>query len=244
VPDDAGGRPSASAPDGPDAVAGAGARGPVLALGDSIMCGPEEGAYGVPPRAWPQWIAELLDLPFHRIARPGASAPDLVDRELSRMRDDYAIACVGIGTNDVRSVDWDAGRYTRALDTLLRAAGEAARRVCVATVPLDLGRPRAGAKVADLNEIVRDCAGSRGFAVVELADFGGWRLWFPDAVHPTALGQLEIARRAARALGSNRDPVELAPPRTGPRSDLRYAATRQIGHLARDRLRRWAERNV
>jgi hypothetical protein len=219
-------------------------RGPVLALGDSIMCGPEEGAYRVPPRAWPQWIAELLDLPFHRIARPGACAPDLVDRDLSRIRDDYAIACVGIGTNDVRSIDWDPARYTRALDTLLSAAGAAAQRVCVATVPLDLGRPRAGAKVADLNTIVRESARSQGFAVVELADFGGWRLWFPDAVHPTALGQLEIARRGARALGLGQDPAALAPPRTGPGSDLHYAATRQIGHLWRDHRRKRAERNV
>lgn len=223
---------------------GGDARGPVLALGDSIMCGPEEGAYGVPPRAWPQWLAELLDLPFHRIARPGASAPDLVDRDLSRIRDDYAIACVGIGTNDVRAIDWDPARYTRALDILLTAAAGAAERVCVATVPLDLGRPRAGAKVAELNAIVRESAGSRGLTVVDLDDFGGWRWWFPDAVHPTALGQLEVARRAARALGLGRDPAELTTPSAGLRSDLRYAATRQIGHLGRDRLRRWAERNV
>ncbi len=216
----------------------------VLGLGDSIMCGPEEGAFGVPPRAWPQWIAELLDLPFHRIARPGASAPDLVREDLSRIRDDYALACVGIGTNDVRRVDWSPTAYEGALETLLDAAVAAAERVCVATVPLDLGRPRAGAKVADLNAIVRRCAGSRGIAVVDLDDFGGWRWWFPDAVHPTALGQQEIARRAARALGLGRDPAQLAPPRTGPRSDLHYAATRQIVHLARDRARRWAERNV
>jgi hypothetical protein len=218
--------------------------GGVLGLGDSIMSGPEEGAYRVPPRAWPQWIAEALDVPFHRIARPGASAPDLVERDLSRIRDDYAVACVGIGTNDVRRIDWDAGRYTRALDTLLDAAGDAAERVCVATIPLDLGRPRAGEKVARLNAIVRDSAQRRGFTVVELDDFGGWRWWFPDAVHPTALGQLEIARRAARALGLGRDPAELAPPASGVRADLHYAATRQISHLWRDTRRRWAERNV
>lgn len=218
--------------------------GPVLALGDSIMSGPEEGSYSVPPRAWPQWIAELLDLPFHRIARPGASAPDLVARDLSRIRDDYAVACVGIGTNDVRSVDWDATRYTRALDTLLRTVAPRAARGCVATVPLDLGRPRAGAKVGQLNAIVRDLARSHGFAVVALDDFGGWRWWFPDAVHPTALGQLEIARRAARALEIDRDPAQLAPPRRGRGPDLHYAATRQIGHLWRDRRRRRRERNV
>lgn len=232
----------------PDAVvppaATASPDGPVLALGDSIMSGPEEGSYRVPPRAWPQWIAELLDLPFHRIARPGASAPDLVARDLSRIRDDYAVACVGIGTNDVRSIDWDPTRYTRALDTLLSAVAVRSDRRCVATVPLDLGRPRAGAKVGQLNAIVRDLAQSHGFCVVSLEDFGGWRWWFPDAVHPTALGQLEIARRAARALEIDRDPAQLAPPERGPRSDLRYAATRQIGHLWRDSRRKRRERNV
>ena len=232
-----------------DAAAGAPpaaarSRGPVLALGDSIMSGPEEGSYRVPPRAWPEWIAALLDLPLHRIARPGASAPDLAARELSRIRDDYAVACVGIGTNDVRSPDWDAARYTRALDTVLTAVAARSERRCIATVPLDLGRPRAGAKVAELNGIVRDVAQSHGFAVVSLDDFGGWRWWFPDAVHPTALGQLEIARRAARALALGQDPAQLAPPASGPRSDLHYAATRQIGHLWRDHWRRRAERNV
>jgi lysophospholipase L1-like esterase len=227
-----------------DDAAAAAPRGPVLALGDSIMSGPEEGSYGVPPRAWPEWIALLLDLPLHRIARPGASAPDLVAKDLSRIRDDYAVACVGIGTNDVRSPDWDPARYTRALDTVLSAVAAASERRCVATVPLDLGRPRAGAKVGQLNAIVRDLARKHGFAVVALDDFGGWRWWFPDAVHPTALGQQEIARRAARALGIDRDPAALAPPSTGPRSDARYAATRQIGHLWREHRQRWRERNV
>lgn len=160
------------------------------------------------------------------------------------MRDDYAIACVGIGTNDVRSVDWNPARYTRALGTLLDTAGDAAQRVCVATVPLDLGRPRAGAKVAELNTIIRSAVCSRGFTVIELDDFGGWRWWFPDAVHPTALGQLEIARRAARTLELGRDPAALTSLRTGLRSDLHYAATRQIGHLWRDYRRRTGERNV
>jgi lysophospholipase L1-like esterase len=219
-------------------------RGPVLALGDSIMCGPEEGAFGVPPRAWPQWLAEALDLPFHRLARPGAFAADVADAFLGRLRDDYAIACVGVGTNDVRSVDWDAGAYAAALEGLLDAAGARARMVCVATVPLDLGRPRAGAKVADLNAIVRRAAAARAAAVVGLDDLAGWRYQFPDAVHPTALGQLEIARRAAAALALPIGPDQVAFPQSGRVADLRYALTRQIGHLARDWRRRAVERNV
>jgi lysophospholipase L1-like esterase len=216
----------------------------VVALGDSILCGPEEGAFGVPPRAWPQWLAETLDLPFHRLARPGASAPQVADAFLGRLRDDYALACVGVGTNDVRSPDWDPGPFAAALARILDALAPRAARVCVATVPLDLGRPRAGAKVADLNAIVRERAASSGAIVVALDDFGGWRWQFPDAVHPTALGQLEIARRAAAALHLDASPTALTSVQTGPTADLRYALTRQIAHLARDWRRRAAERNV
>ena len=84
-----------------------GGGGAVLALGDSILCGPEEGAFGVPPRSWAQWLAEALDLPFHKLAQPGATTPWIADALLPRARDDYALACVGVGTNDVRSLDWD-----------------------------------------------------------------------------------------------------------------------------------------
>jgi lysophospholipase L1-like esterase len=236
------------AAEGDDAAGGAPprdrSRGPVLALGDSILCGPEEGAFGVPPLAWPQWLALLLDLPLHRLARPGACAPDVVAAFLSRMRDDYAVACVGVGTNDVRSPDWDPARFTAALTTILDALAPRADRVCIATVPRDLGRPRAGAKVAELNAIVRREAASRRAVVADLDDLQGWRLLFPDAVHPTALGQLEIARRAAKALGLAASPTALATIQSGPASTLRYAATRQIGHLWRDSRRRAAERNV
>jgi hypothetical protein len=218
--------------------------GPVLALGDSILCGPEEGAFGVPPRVWPQWLAEALDLPFHRLARPGALAPDVERWFVPRLRDDYALACVGVGTNDVRSLDWSSRSFAASLERLLLGVGARAERVCVATVPSDLGRPRAGAKVAGLNTIVRELAASCGAVVVDLDDFRGWRWWFPDAVHPTALGQLEIARRAADALDLDASPLALADVRDGWTADLRYASTRQLAHLARDWRRRAAERNV
>ena len=220
------------------------AAGPVLALGDSIMCGPEEGAFGVPPRAWPQWLAEALDLPFHRLARPGARAPDVAAAFVGRLRDDYALACVGVGTNDVRSVDWDARSFGAALARILDALARRAERVCVATVPLDLGRPPAGPKVADLNTIVRREAASQGAAVVDLDDLRGWRRLFPDAVHPTALGQLEIARRGAKALALEASPLALTTVHTGIAADMRYLLTRQLGHLARDRRRRAVERNA
>jgi hypothetical protein len=218
--------------------------GGVLGFGDSITCGPEEGAFGVPPRAWAQWLAELLDVPFHRVAQPGALTPWLADTLLPRARFPYALACVHVGTNDVRSLDWDRRSFAAALARILEGLGARALRVCVATVPLDLGRPPAGAKVAELNAIVREHAAAHGAVVVALDDLRGWRCFFPDAVHPTALGQLEIARRAAAALDLPGDLATLTDVRQGLRADARYALGRQAAHLARDWRRRAVERNV
>jgi lysophospholipase L1-like esterase len=215
----------------------------VLGLGDSITCGPEEGAFGVAPRAWAQWLAEALDEPFHRLAQPGATTPWIAEHLLRRVRAGTSLACVHVGTNDVRSVGWDASAYAAALERILGTCAERAARTCVATIPLDLGRPPAGPKVAALNAIVRAAASRHGAAVVALDDLRGWRLLFPDAVHPTALGQLEIAERAARALALGVSPAALAEPVRGRRADLRYGLTRQVGHLARDWRRRAAERH-
>jgi hypothetical protein len=218
--------------------------GPVLGLGDSISCGPEEGAFGVPPRSWAQWLAEALDLPFHKLAQPGAMTPWIADALLPRARDDYALACVGVGTNDVRALDWDARRFEEALGRILDGLAARATRICVATIPLDLGRPPAGGKVAELNAVVRSAAAARNAVVVDLDDLRGWRLLFPDAVHPTALGQLEIARRAAEALALDVSPIALTSVQRGPRATARYAVTRQVAHLAHDWRRRRGERNV
>jgi hypothetical protein len=218
--------------------------GPVLALGDSILCGPEEGAFGVPPRAWAQWLAEALDLPFHKLAVPGATTPWIADALLPRARGDYALACVGVGTNDVRSLDWDRRSFEVALERILDGLAARAARICVATIPLHLGRPPAGAKVVELNAIVRSAAEAREAVVVDLDDLRGWRRYFPDAVHPTALGQLEIARRAAEALALDVSPIALTSVQHGIRADARYAVARQIAHLVRDWRRRTMERNV
>jgi lysophospholipase L1-like esterase len=216
--------------------------GPVLGLGDSISCGPEEGAFGVPPRTWAQWLAEALDLPFHKLAVPGATTPWIADALLPHARADYALACVGVGTNDVRSLDWDGRSFAAALERILAGLAERAARVCVATIPLDLGRPPAGpAKVGEINALIRAAAAAHGAVVVDLDDLQGWRLLFPDAVHPTALGQLEIARRAAGALALDVSPLALTSVQRGRGADVRYALTRQVAHLGRDWLRRASE---
>jgi lysophospholipase L1-like esterase len=214
----------------------------VLGLGDSITFGPQEGAFGVVPRAWAEWLAATLDLPFHRLAQPGATTPQIAGDLLPRARAGAALACVHAGTNDVRSVDWDPVAYEAALRRILATLAERSARVCVATIPLDLGRPPAGAKVGDLNAIVRRLAAEHGAVVVALDDLRGWRHLFPDAVHPTALGQLEIADRAAAALGLDRRPSALAGPVLGRRADIRYACGRHVFHVSRDYKRRIMER--
>lgn len=213
--------------------------GVVLGLGDSILEGPGDGAYSVLPRPWAQWLAVALDVPYHGVAIPGITAPELLREGLPRVAGRrYGLACVGIGTNDVRDPGWDASRYRAALAQLLD--GIDAERTCVATVPHDLGRPRAGAKVSELGRIIRDEARAREAVVVDLDDLHGWRLVMPDAVHPTALGQVEIADRAARALGLDVLPSSLVEIRGG---DVRHAVTRHAPMVVRDWRRRVQDRS-
>lgn len=110
------------------------------------------------------------------------------------------------------------------------------------TLPLDLGRPPAGSKPVQANAIVRAVAAENNATVVFLDDLGGWVLILPDVVHPTALGQLEIADRAAAALYAPRRPsagVGAIP--LGPRGRASHART-HARLLARDVVRRRVER--
>ncbi|WP_205699369.1 GDSL-type esterase/lipase family protein [Conexibacter sp. SYSU D00693] len=212
----------------------------VLGLGDSITEGPGDSTLGVLPRPWSHWLALALDAPFHGLARPGATAPEVVRDLLPRAaRRRYGVACIGVGTNDVRAADFSLSRCAAAIAALLD--GVDAERVCVATIPVDLGRPRAGGKVALLNAEVRRLAAERGAAVVALDDLRGWRLVMPDAVHPTALGQVEVADRAAAALGLDVRPSSLVDPHRSGRAALRYAVTRHAPMLGRELRRRAVE---
>ncbi|MEA2156198.1 MAG: hypothetical protein QOE11_2338 [Solirubrobacteraceae bacterium] len=220
-----------------------GAGGPcrkgLVALGDSITVGEGSMALGVTPLSWAQWLARALDLPFTSYAVNGATAADVLREQLPRVRADYDLAVLYAGVNDVRSPAWDPAAYERDLDAL--AAGLAARapRLLMATLPLDLGRPPSGPKPAQAGAAVRRVAERHGAAVADLADFGGWTLVLPDVVHPTALGQLELADRAARALGATVLPSALAPQRDG--SPLRYAPA-HARMLGRDLVRRAVQR--
>jgi hypothetical protein len=107
---------------------------------------------------------------------------------------------VYIGVNDVRGFDWNVTRFERDFTEVVRYLGGRCDRVLVVTAPLDLGRPRAGAKVRDLDAAVKSVAGRLGALVLDLGSFGARNLLMADHVHPTAFGQIAIAERALDVL--------------------------------------------
>ncbi len=211
----------------------------LVALGDSITIGEGSMALGVTPLSWAQWLARALDLPFTAYAVNGATAADVRREQLPRVRADYDVATLYAGVNDVRSDNWDPVVYERDLDAV--AAGLAARasRLLLLTLPHNLGRPPCAPKPVVANAIISDVAARHEATIADLRDFGGWTLVLPDVVHPTALGQLEIADRAARALGAGTLPSALAPAHD--HATARYAPThaRMVCH---DLVRRGVER--
>lgn len=215
----------------------------LVALGDSITYGDVAPMLGVRSWSWAQWLATAADLAYTGLAAPGATAPDVVRAQVPRLDGPYAIGCLWVGVNDVRSVDFDADGYAAALRTAVDAVAAACERVVLPTIPLDLGRPRAGAaKVLAANALIAAEARRVGAALVGLAGLRGWKLVLPDAVHLTALGELEVADRAARALGLQPLPSSLADPDRSRRGAARYAASGYAAAMVRDRLRRWRER--
>jgi hypothetical protein len=205
-------------------------------------------------QSWAQWVARALGLPFTSYATDGACAPDVVNRQLPAHRRinatadaRYELGCLYIGVNDVRALDWDAAAYERDLTAALRYLSRRCENVLAVTIPLDLGRPRAGAKVAEANRIIERQATAAGALVLDLRDFGGRNVLMVDHVHPTALGQLEIAERALDVLGPAGLQSAVKPHhlvsytvtwRGRLRSELRYAR-RLAWQAAGIRLSRW-----
>jgi lysophospholipase L1-like esterase len=211
----------------------------LVALGDSITVGEGSMALGVTPLSWAQWLARALDLPFTAYAFNGATTADVLHSQLPRVRADYDLAVLYAGVNDVRSPAFHLAAYERDLDAVAAGLGPRASRLLMLTLPHDLGRPTSAPKPQHANTVVRRIAERHHAAVADLSDFAGWTLVLPDAVHPTALGQLEIADRAARALAAPLLPSSLAGERRG--ADARYAPAHARA-LARDLARRARER--
>jgi lysophospholipase L1-like esterase len=197
----------------------------VLAFGDSITNGGGELQWGVALQSWALWTARALGLAFTNYAVDGARVADVAAGQLTAARERSAhpddLGCLHIGVNDVRSPDWDPDAFAADLRTVLAYLAARCDRIVVLTIPLDLGRPRAGAKVEVANEIIETAAGSVGATIVDLRRFRGRHVLMPDHVHPTAFGQIAIAERVVDVLGREGMPVFVPRLRQGDGDDPR-----------------------
>jgi hypothetical protein len=185
----------------------------VLAFGDSITNGGGELQWGVALQSWALWIARGLNLPFTSHATDGARACDVVCEQVPRVAGRYHLGCLYIGVNDVRALDWDRAAFERDHSAALACLAERCDRTLTLTVPLDLGRPRAGAKVHDANAAIEASARRHGALVLDLRRFGARNLVMADHVHPTAFGQIAIAERALAVLAADGVAVRVRPSR-------------------------------
>ena len=189
----------------------------VLAFGDSITNGGGELQQGVALQSWALWVARATGLPYSAYAVDGAQVHDVLAEQIPAFVERatpgarYDLGCLYIGVNDVRSVDWDPARFERDYREALMFVMTRCDRVLTATAPLDLGRPRAGAKVPELNAIVDRVAPAVGALVVDLTGFGARNQVMVDRVHPTAFGQIAIAQRALAVLAADGMAVQVDP---------------------------------
>ena len=142
--------------------------------------------------------------------------------------------------------DWDRDGVRRRLRARsLDALAARCDRLLLVTIPLDLGRPRAGAPSTEANAVIEAAARERGALVLDLRGFGARNLVMADHVHPTAFGQVWIAERAldgagGRRHGRARAPVDAdrarrahAHARAAGRLDLRLPALKEPARAAR-----------
>jgi len=202
----------------------------VLAFGDSITNGGGELQWGVALQSWAQWVARATGLDFTNYAVDGADIDNLLALQLrgftyfnATPEARYELGCLYIGTNDVRALGWDAHDFASKLDRAMRFLAERCERTLTVTIPLDLGRPRAGEKVAEANAVIEQVAAAHGTLIVDLSGFGARNLVMPDHVHPTAFGQIVIAERALKVLAASEDPL---PTRVPPRHLIYFETTR------------------
>jgi lysophospholipase L1-like esterase len=202
----------------------------VLAFGDSITNGGGELQWGVALQSWALWTARGLNLPYSGFATDGAQIADVLANQLPRVprAARYDLGCLYIGVNDVRTLEWDRARFERGHAEVMAFLRDRCERVLTLTVPLDLGRPRAGAKVHEVNAAITASAADHGALVVDLGGFGARNLLMADHVHPTAFGQIAIAERALAVLQADGMAVAVRPSR------LIYYETTRVGRLRGD----------
>jgi lysophospholipase L1-like esterase len=185
----------------------------VVALGDSITNGGGELQWGVALQSWALWVARGLGLPFTTFAVDGARTAQVAGEQVAAWRERspagarYDLGCLYAGVNDVRAPDWDPSAFAVDYERAYAALRARCDRVLVVTIPLDLGRPRAGRPVEEANAVVE----ARDALTLDLRGFGARNLVMTDHVHPTAFGQVWIAERALDVLAADGMDVRVRP---------------------------------
>lgn len=190
----------------------------VLAFGDSITNGGGELQWGVALQSWALWVARGLGLPYTGYAVDGADVHHVMEWQIPAFQSltahpdaGYELGCLYIGVNDVRRPEFEVAAFARDYALALEFLTDRCRRTLTMTAPLDLGRPRAGAKVVALNAAIEEAARERGVLVADLRDLRSRGLVMADHVHPTALGQVAIAERALATLERDGLPAAIMP---------------------------------
>lgn len=175
----------------------------VLAVGDSWMTGLGLPLGGVSCWSWPAWLAWAHDDCLTVRAWNGVDATEAARDQLPTQRR-YRIAAAMVGANDLPV--YDPLRFDDAVQRLGASLAACTPTPLLATLPLGLrsiGQPwrLSVSRVMDMNVRIRTHASATGCLVVELEDaLGGPWAMARDHLHPTALGQLEMAHAAAATL--------------------------------------------
>jgi lysophospholipase L1-like esterase len=156
------------------------------------------------------------DVRYANLAVRGRRIRDVLDDQLPRateMHPDLITSCIGM--NDVTRPGKSFAKALEDVDLLHDRLAETGATVVTTTFPdleqiLPVGR-FLGARVLEMNAVVRAAAARHGFRLVDLYEaesMGDAGVWSPDRVHGSPAGHELFAAAAAEALnlpGSNHD---------------------------------------
>ncbi len=168
--------------------------GELVCVGDSIITA---------ERSWGYLLAQAAGWSLVRVSARGARSWRVLEQLPHLNGHRYAVGALTVGANDVL-FDWDAERYDANLRTILTAMNSTCDRVLVQTFPRSFRRFPGSASerrdaVAVADRLIVAAAADAGAEIVDGGDLTG-RLLCPDRVHPSVLGHLVLADRAAAIL--------------------------------------------
>ncbi|GAB7069830.1 SGNH/GDSL hydrolase family protein [Mycobacterium hodleri] len=192
-----------------------------VALGDSQTEGLWDGDDEIGVAGFADRLAARLDdvhpgVLYANLAVRGRRIRDVLDNQLPAavaMAPDLITSCIGM--NDVTRPGRSFATALADVDLLHDRLAETGATVVTTTFPdleriLPVGR-FLGARVREMNAVVRAAAARHGFRLVDLYDaesMGDPDVWSPDRVHGSPAGHELFAAAAAEALdlpGSNHD---------------------------------------